>query len=322
MTKIALLIIYNHRFDKNIERLEKLYEDKFSYIYHIMPFYDGEKGNVIPVYASSYQFQSYIAQAYQHIKDKGYTHYFFVADDMILNPDINEHNLFEKTGIGTHQCYITDIRELYHCYVAHHVNKMRKYHVRVKGVEVERILPSKQDAEKCFQEHNLQTGSVTTVYLMKVARFAFYAKMLRQFVLLLFEILFHRVKVHYPLVWGYSDILLLPADIMKSFTTYCGAFAATGLFVEYAIPTSLIFSSNDIITGNQLKLRAVTQVYPHKVVHSKLATISSDYEPPTCWDEEYVSDKYHFDLQNLLTNFPKDMFFIHSIKLSTWKMGN
>ena len=319
MTKIALLIIYNHRFDKNIGKLEKLYEGKFSHIFHIMPFYDGDVENVIPVYASSYQFQSYFAQAYQHLKNKGFTHYFIVADDMILNPAINEHNLFDKTGIGIHQCYITDIRELYHCYVVKHVNAMRNYQVRVQGVEVDNILPSKQEAEKRFHEHNLQTGNVTTLYLMKVARFAFYAKMLRQFVPMLFDILFHRVKVHYPLVWGYSDILLLPADIMNKFTTYCGAFAATGLFVEYAIPTSLIFSSNDIITGKQLKLRAVTQIYPRKALRGRLNAVSFDYDQPLCWEEEYVADTYHFDLQYLLANFPQDIFFIHSIKLSKWK---
>lgn len=29
MKKIALLIIYNHRYDKNIDRLEKIYKGKF-----------------------------------------------------------------------------------------------------------------------------------------------------------------------------------------------------------------------------------------------------------------------------------------------------
>lgn len=62
--KIALLVLYNHRYDKNIPRIEKLYEGKFSHIFHLMPFYDGDHPNVFPVYESSYYFQSYIAQAY------------------------------------------------------------------------------------------------------------------------------------------------------------------------------------------------------------------------------------------------------------------
>ena len=95
MDKIALLIIYNHRYDKNIEPLEQIYAGRFSYIYHIVPFYDGQKENVIPVYESSFYFEGYIAQCFQHLKDKGFTHYFFVADDLMLNPLITEQNLFE-----------------------------------------------------------------------------------------------------------------------------------------------------------------------------------------------------------------------------------
>lgn len=64
--KLALMVIYNHRFDKNIELIEKLYSPSFSNIFHIIPFYDGNKENVIPVYESSYQFEGYISQAYTH----------------------------------------------------------------------------------------------------------------------------------------------------------------------------------------------------------------------------------------------------------------
>lgn len=88
-TKTALLVVYNHRFDKNIGRIRELYANRFSYIYHIMPFYDGNEPDVIPVFDSSYCFSGYIAQAYSHLRNGGFTHFFVVADDMILNPSIN-----------------------------------------------------------------------------------------------------------------------------------------------------------------------------------------------------------------------------------------
>lgn len=319
MTKIALLIIYNHRYDKNIQQLDALYAGKFSNIYHIMPFYDGDKENVIPVYASSYHFQSYIAQAYQHLKGKGYTHYFIIADDMIINPAINENNLFDKTGIGQAQSYIHDIREIYNCYVVQHVNNMRKYRVKVKGVEVEKILPNKQEAEKLFQAHHLRTGDLTTGYLFKLTRYAFMAKMLRKLIPTLFDIVFHRVKIHYPLLWGYSDILLLPAGIMNKFATYCGAFAATGLFVEYAIPTSLVFSAEDIITDKEIKMHGVTQIYPRKYLNAKIHSYAFEEYRPLCWEEEELIKKHKYNLHHLLTNFPEDIFFIHPLKLSKWE---
>ena len=112
MNKVALLIIYNHRFDKNIPRLEDIYSDRFNHIFHIVPFYDGDKKNVIPIYESSYYFSGYVSQAYTHLKGKGFTHFFVVADDMIINPRINEENLWECLGLKENECYIDGFIDL------------------------------------------------------------------------------------------------------------------------------------------------------------------------------------------------------------------
>src|SRR4030042_4685799 len=92
MDKVALIIIYNHQYNKNIEILEKIYKDRFCNIYHLVPFYNGEKSNVIPVYENSHYFQGYIAQGFKIFYKKDYAHYIFIADDLILNPVINEKN--------------------------------------------------------------------------------------------------------------------------------------------------------------------------------------------------------------------------------------
>ena len=92
--KTALLVVYNHRYDKNIPVIDRIYANRFSYVCHLVPFYDGDQANVIAVYDSSHYFQNYIAQAYTHLKDKGFTHFFIVADDMILNPLVDENNLW------------------------------------------------------------------------------------------------------------------------------------------------------------------------------------------------------------------------------------
>lgn len=105
--KIALFVVYNHRYDKNIPRIEALYSGRFSNVFHLVPFYDGDKENVIAVYESSYYFQSYIAQAYHRIKNDGYTHYITVADDMIINPAITENNIFEFTKIKAMIYFLT-----------------------------------------------------------------------------------------------------------------------------------------------------------------------------------------------------------------------
>jgi len=58
MRKPALVIIYNHRHVQNIEPLERLYTDRFSRIFHLVPFYDGRRENVVPGYENSRFFKA------------------------------------------------------------------------------------------------------------------------------------------------------------------------------------------------------------------------------------------------------------------------
>ena len=297
MNKIALFILYNHHYTKNIDRTEELYKGKFSYVYHLIPFYSGDRGNVIPVYESSIQFQSYIAQAYQKVKHLGFSHYFVVADDMILNPKLNERNLFVETGIPEDSSYITDIRDYEH-------NKFEVplfEKIKSWGTEVMNILPPKEDAVKNLTDKNLAVlpnKSYAIRYLLH--------HLLRLDRKKVYHALYYLWRKDrpfiYPALWSYSDILLVPATYMGKFSTYCGCFAALGIFVEQAIPIALYLSSENIILGNQIKMRQITQLY----VLGKQG--QKDFE-----------DKYQFSLDKLLNEFPEDLFFVHPIKLSRWK---
>ncbi|MBN8650204.1 MAG: hypothetical protein J0L67_02190 [Cytophagales bacterium] len=91
MSKVALIIIFNHKFEKNLPALKNIYQERFEDIYFVIPFYAGSETNVIPVYDHSYYFQGYIAQALKFISHK-FDHYLFIADDLFLNPAINQSN--------------------------------------------------------------------------------------------------------------------------------------------------------------------------------------------------------------------------------------
>src|SRR5205085_6532757 len=71
----ALVIIYNHQYDENIERLEHLYKRRFGSIFHLVPFYRGSRSNVVPVYENSHYFQGYIAQAFRAFFREDFSHY-------------------------------------------------------------------------------------------------------------------------------------------------------------------------------------------------------------------------------------------------------
>src|SRR6218665_624801 len=92
MSKVALVIIYNHQYNKNIEKLEEVYGNWFSHIFHLVPFYAGDKPNVIAVYESSYYFQGYVAQGLKRFFSPEFDHYLFIGDDLMVNPVINENN--------------------------------------------------------------------------------------------------------------------------------------------------------------------------------------------------------------------------------------
>ncbi|MDD6001267.1 MAG: hypothetical protein PUC50_03635 [Bacteroidales bacterium] len=291
--KICLLVIYNHRYDKNISTIEKIYYDKFKYIYHIIPFYNGNKNNVITVYESSYYFQGYISQAYQHIKNKGFTHFFIIADDMLINPHLNENNLFDKIGINEYDVYFPNFRSLNNSPNWIWKKQALNWKITHPGVEIQDILPKAETVKKIFREKGypldeIEDGYKPISWKRKIFNFIFRKKKEKEY-----------IQLPYPLLCGYSDIMIIPSTLMDTFCLYCGAFAATNLFVENAIPTTLAIIAPQIKFDNNCKL--------------KYGAMWTDK------DSNFLQ-KYNFSLSELINNFPKEKLFLHPIKLSKWKL--
>jgi len=269
MGKVAFIIIYNHQYNKNIDVLEQLYKDRFSNIYHLVPFYNGDKQNVIPVYENSHFFQGYIAQGFKSYFKESYTHYFFVADDLILNPIINEHNYFEELQLTSNTCFIPDF------FTLHELDEWWSrvgdaYHWTIKfpKVEAQNQLPNYEEALQKFKQfgftikplHFNQIWKLPTTFKKWVRPFAsrrFFKHctlILRYFTSKLTQ---KTYPLSYPIIGSYSDIFVISADTIKQFCHYCGVFAATRLFVEVALPTSLVLSAKEIVTENYLYLHPI-----------------------------------------------------------------
>lgn len=290
MEKVALLVIYNHRYDKNIPMVDKLYKNKFSHVYHLVPFYDGNKANVIPVYESSFYFQSYIAQAYTHLRGRGFSHYFIVADDMLLNPLLTEDNLWDVTGLRKDECFITELIDMQKKKEAWpRVYDAIMWNFNVRGVEVKKILPNIDNAMIKMGNKGFYFSPLTYKQVWKN-----YVKFKNKF----YEIFKLKRKFDYPIIGGYSDILLVTEACMQKFCSYCGAFAAVKLFVEMAIPTSLVLASDKIRTCDSIKLKSGAM-----------------------WSGQQKAflNAFNYNLQELKGNYPSDKLFLHPIKLSKWK---
>ena len=77
-----------------------------------MPFYGGERADVIGVFESSYQFQGFFAQGFDKFYGVDFTHYVFAADDLFLNPWLNERNILYELGLDAQSGYIKGLRAL------------------------------------------------------------------------------------------------------------------------------------------------------------------------------------------------------------------
>lgn len=306
MSTLALVIIYNHQYNKNIEILEDIYGNRFSNIYHLVPFYNGEKDNVIPVYDSSFYFQGYVAQGFKSFFRETFDHYLFIADDLLLNPIISEDNYTEYLHLKQETCFIPgfinlhDTKEWWQ-----RVGEAFRYSISVPGVEAKGQLPDYDIALQAFTKFGLEIGPLsfgqiwkTPVSIRDWGRIFIRNKD--------FNYIFRRIadtfrkeeySLSYPLVGSYSDIFVVSSDAIKQFCHYCGVFSATKLFAEIALPTSLVLSAKDIVTEEGLKVRG------------KSMWTKEDY---------LVLEKYENRLRQLLEDFPEDYLYLHPIKLSKW----
>lgn len=303
MNNVALIIIYNHHYIKNIGVLEKIYGSRFSNIFHLVPFYKGNRSNVIPVYENSYYFQGYIAQSYNILKNK-FKHYFFIADDLIINPLINEGNYTEKLKLTEDTCFLPSFIQFNNTVSGwNRVEEAVKWTLQTPGVEIDKHLPDYDSALyklkklkldihplKFNQIWNTPSGSRGWIRLfVKENRFVrTYMKSLMSH---------NMYQLSYPLVGGYSDIFVINSAVFKKFSHYCGLFAAANLFVEIAIPTSIALCAEKVITEGQI-----------------------EYRGKALWSKQELSelDKFDRSLRKLLIQFPEHYLYLHPVKLSVW----
>jgi hypothetical protein len=302
---VALIVIYNHRYDKNIKLIERLYKNRFSNIYHLVPFYTGDQKNVIPVYENSKYFQGYVAQGLNHFYNERFTHYFFVADDMILHPDMNENNYSEYFNLDEKKSFIPDFFSIYKSgWFWPHTKDAIFFRTSKEGLEVEKELPDAVEAEKRL----LKTGAISCPLCQeeplkwkhlypKLNRNMFYKKNRDPFLHWINDSIHKkRYTLNYPLVGSYSDIFIVPTQTIKTFGHYCGVFAALELFVEIALPTSLALSSEEIVTEKDLPVKGKPLWKPEIY--------------------EYLLP-YQNNLELLMKNFP-EVLYIHPVKFSQW----
>ena len=308
--KVCLVVIFNHRFDRNLPLLRHIYGKRFSHIRFLVPFYDGADSDVIPVYESSYQFQGYLIQAYEKLKDIPCSHYLFIGDDLIINPDFDEINFVNRVNMHNKKFLSTSFTPL------NSPNKFRwvwtagsSQAFYAPSTSWKSSLPSydeamakfneffgaeyKENYDEAFFGNPNEPGNTVLGSWNKPEGFLNVVN---------YFIMTNRNSLHipYPMACkgAVADIFCIDKESLFDFSRLCGIFSAMNLFVEIAVPTAavLTFKRNDV------------EFFPDKF-------------GVWLWGKNRTAleNKYDRDFKRLYSEWSGELFCIHPVKLSGWK---
>ena len=305
--KICCAFVYNHKHD-NRNKLSKIYGHRFNHIYHLIPFYDGNHPDVIPIFESSYTFQGYFAHSYKYLYQDSFSHYMFIADDLILHPCLNETNLLQELTLDGNSGYIKNTSPLTLGKFEHWGHSIAAIQTffqtchKDKHVITKDLLPSCEQAKELFRRHGITIEDITAKNIEGFT--SGYLKCTQYFM----DWLIDKINTEgycsmpYPLVGAYSDFIIIPKNAMQKFCYYCGIFAAMGLFVEVAIPTAMLLACQRVVTERDVSWHGTEM-----------------------WDPQEVkgySECRDYGIQQLLQGFGPNQLYVHPIKLSMWSDVN
>ena len=296
MTNICLSIVFNHQFEQNIPKLRSLYGDRFSTVRYLSPFSRSNAPDIIPISETSVHFQGYFAQAFKHLP-KDFDYYVFCGDDLIINTSLNENNL-----IGALNCndssYIKYLNPIWeHSFAWHKFEECNRFTENEYTIPYQNFLPSRNSLLQIYKNHGLTYRNLgfhnfkgvkekrITINRIKSGFSFFLRNGSKRF-------------VNYPLVEGYSDLIVVPQKHLELFCHYCGIFAAMNLWVDAAVATALILSGSKITTEK-----------------------NSNYSGTEYWNGEEIIDRLkpiNNKLDKISEIFREEELYIHPIKLSSY----
>ena len=257
--KPVLVVVYNHNYPANLPKIEHIYAKRFSRIYHLMPFYFPDKSvdaelakRIIPVFDNSYYFQGFMAAGYNTYRHEDASHYVFVADDLILNTEINEDNYADFFELGAKDSFVQNVYDIPQPFSDErwdHGWRAFTFSPNASGLQETHKLPSMEEAIGKFKSLGYATqyvneGGQKSHFLVKLLNAIYWRFPRSQHFIQWFNRIY-KFKLSYPLVKGRSDLTIVPHNKIEKFCHYCGIFAGLNLFIEIAIPTTLVLLQED-----------------------------------------------------------------------------
>jgi hypothetical protein len=281
--------------------------------------------DVIPVFENSHYFQGYLAQGFHRFYNEDFDQYFFVADDMIINPAINENNYTSFFKISDNDNYTPQIFNLHNLANSHTFNfdkfivngkttyhwfytrSMLNFSVNKRGVECAKDLPSIEEARSILAQQGfpiqpLQFSDVSDNINWKASPIDTLKRTFRR--VKKAKLWGKKIELNYPVVAGYSDIVIVNKATIHKFIQYCGMFASLDLWVEIALPTALLLASNNkVLTEIETGQRGI---------------LYWNDNPEALKQYQDDMNSYEYKLSKIMSGFPKDKLYMHPVKLSKW----
>jgi len=317
--KTALVVLFNHQYDRNIPVIREIYSRRFSSLLQLMPYYKGSDSDVCSVFGNSFQFYDYILQARERIRRMEGDYFLIIGDDLLLNPRFDEFSTSSLLGIhGEDECYLDGFVDvsLPLCYRG--TLEAHRFSMTPPGIDagsVNRNVPSYEEARQILKSRNLMRHddlSRVRMFLPKWSSNGIYAnwKVLKGRVWHLLNYWKHRIKKYrysYPVVFGYSDIVCIPKGKFDDFCRILEVFSAWNMFVELAIPTALqLLPGARLVTLEDTRYKSGNVWFPQDPEH---------FEAMNAVIDGLVASS-GADLGRLLAAFPEEYLYLHPVKLS------
>ncbi len=296
--RVCIVVGFKQRYDSNIPKLRQIYQERFPLMKFLVPFYDGDDPDVIPVSASSEQ--GYYTQVLTALAPLGATHYLFLNDDLLLNPVVSAANLADLLGLGPEDGFFPILKSV--CETDSRWTPMFSSFTAfmpTPRVPISDALPSREQAERLFADHGLPVRPLRWNQLLRVHRLTpkDVGAYLRVALPVLGRLLRDR-SLPYPVAYGYSDMCVVPGAHLADFCRYCGVFTALGLFVEIAIPTALALACAKVV---QMDAKG----WSYQAIEELEL-------------RERFELEHRYSVHILLDHFPEHTIFIHPVKLTRW----
>ena len=296
MSEICLSIVFNHQFEKNIPKLRKLYADRFSTIRFLSPFSTSKDPDVIPIFENCLRFQGYFSQAFSHLP-KDCEYYVFCGDDLILNPCLNERNLINDLNCNN-SSYIKYLNPIWeHSFAWHKFEECNQFTEQEYTIPYQNLCPSRNGLLEIYSNHGFKYKNIGFQNFQGIKEKGFTVKRLMAG-LSYFIRNGNKRYIKYPLIEGYSDLIVVPRDHIKLFCHYCGIFAAMNLWVDAAVATALLLSGSPVKTEIDSKYSG-TEYWNDNELKERLASASGR-------------------LDKIEKLFRTNELYIHPIKLSSY----